>query len=164
MAGEQPIRRPYIPPKNPRLDRELYARAGQVGFFTLAGYGKTVPFTAPELNDAVVAVLLAERDRMRIDLYAYCLMPDHLHILVSPREDGSCMLTFVDRFKGKSTNVSWEHGWQGKLWQKRSYDHLVRNSEELRSIAQYVLDNPVRAGLAETYEDYLWMGVPDPMP
>ena len=108
-------RHPYVPPRNQRLDLELYALAGQVGFFTMRSYGTSTPFTAPALNKAVVDVLLAERLRLAIALYVYCLMPDHLHLLIGPQEDGHSMLTFVDQFKGKSTRVAWGHGCRGKL-------------------------------------------------
>jgi putative transposase len=157
-------RKPYVPPKNQRLDAELYATAGSVGYFTVCAYRRSSPFTAPELNDAVIAVLLQECQRMDMDLYAYCLMPDHLHILIGPRKDGSSMLAFVDQFKGKSTRESWSHGWQGKLWQRRSYDHLVRRTEDLQPVAQYVLDNPVRRGVVDRRDDYPWAGLVDPLP
>jgi REP element-mobilizing transposase RayT len=163
-TGPKPKRTAYIPPRNQRLDRELYAIVGNACFFTISAHGEATPFTSPELNDATIAVLLAERERMHMDLYAYCLMPDHLHMLVSPREQGFSMLTFVDQFKGKSTNVSWRHGWQGRLWQRRSYDHLIRSHEEMLAIAKYVLGNAVRAGLDETHEEYRWAGMPDPIP
>jgi hypothetical protein len=38
-------------------------------------------------------------------------------------------------------------GWKGPIWQKRSYDHLVRDEEELQALATYILGNPVRGGL-----------------
>jgi putative transposase len=116
VADRQRRRTPYTRSRNQRLERELYALAGHACFFTIRAHGKAEPFTTMDLNDAMVTVLLAERERMHMDLHAYCLMPDHLHLLVSPRHDGSSMLTFVDQFKGKSTNESWQHGWQGKLW------------------------------------------------
>ena len=162
MPDQKRSRTPYVPPRNRPLAGELYAIAGQVGFFTVAAYGRSVPFTSAELNDAAVEILLAERRRMRIDLYAYCLMPEHLHILVCPREDGCCMLTFMDEFKGKSTRVSWAHGWHGKLWQKRSHDHLVRRSQDVLGIVRYIHDNPAQQGLATTYEGYRWLDTPDP--
>jgi REP element-mobilizing transposase RayT len=91
-------------------------------------------------------------------------MPEHMHIVACARKNGSNVLTFVDRFKGKSTTLWWNMGCHGKLWQPRSYDHLVRREESLLVIVKYVLDNPVRRGLAERWEDYGWCGLLDPMP
>jgi putative transposase len=159
-----PSRRPYVPARNQRLSAEQYAVVGNVGFFTIRAYKQCTPFVVAELNEAVVATLLAERLRLGMELYVYCLMPDHLHVLIGPKEPGHSMLTFIDRFKGKSTRLSWTHGWQGKLWQPRSYDHLVRRSEDLRAIAEYIMNNPVRKGLVRSSEAYPWSGLLDPLP
>ena len=45
------------------------------------------------------------------------------------------------------------------FWQDESYDHLVRGTEEFYRIERYILENPVRAGLAQSAEDYPWFGV-----
>ena len=118
----------------------------------------------PSLNDAVIETLHSERERLGCWVHVYSLMPDHFHLLLSPKEDGRSMLTFVDQFKGKSTRVSWSHGWQGKLWQPHSYDHLVRREESLIEIAEYLLYNVVRAELVEKPEDYPWCGYLDSLP
>ena len=146
------------------MSAEQYAIVGNVGFFTVRAYDDHAPFVKAELNEAIVAALFAERLFLGTELYVYCVMPNHLHILIGPKESGRSMLTFVDQFKGKSTRVSWAYGWKGKLWQPRSYDHLVRRSEGLRAIAEYILDNPVRKGLAESSEAYQWSGLLDPLP
>jgi REP element-mobilizing transposase RayT len=44
----------------------------------------------------------------------------------------------------------------GQFWQHESYDHVVRNEEELNRIIEYILNNPVKAGLVETHEDWKW--------
>jgi len=99
-----------------------------------------------------------EQERQHCAVYTYCLMPDHLHYLVGPVQEGVSVLVFSDQFKGKTTNRSWQHGWRGKLWQPRSYDHIVRVEEDLRQIAEYILNNPVRKGLVDHAEDWPWSG------
>lgn len=146
------------------MSAEQYATVGNVGFFTIHAYKQCTPFVVVELNEAIIAALLGERLRLGIELYVYCLMPDHLHVLLGPKETGRSMLTFVDQFKGKSTRASWAHGWKGKLWQPRSYDHLVRRSEGLRAIAEYIINNPVRKGLVESSGAYRWSGLLAPLP
>lgn len=158
------FRHPYVAARNQRLSTEQYAIVGNAGFFTIRAYQRHVPFIKADLNEAVIATLLAERLRLGMELYVYCLMPDHLHILIGPKETGFSMLTFVDQFKGKSTRTSWAYGWQGKLWQPRSYDHLVRRSEDLQVIARYIMNNPVRKGLVESSEADRWSGMLDPLP
>ncbi|MCB0239817.1 MAG: hypothetical protein KDH08_14500, partial [Anaerolineae bacterium] len=77
---------------------------------------------------------------------------------------GVSVLTFANRFKGSSTNQSWAVGWQGKLWQRGCWDHIVRTEESLLAIAQYILDNPVRKGVVARAEDWPWSGHMNPLP
>ena len=159
-----PWTKPYHPSRNRRLDPALYTSSGHVCFFTLRSYQHTSPFLQSSLATLVLNTLREEQTRQMCRVFAYCLMPDHLHFLVSPEHNGLSVLSFVNQYKGKTTNASWQVGWRGKLWQPRSYDHIVREEEDLRVIAQYILDNPVRAGLAERVEEWLWCGQMNPLP
>jgi putative transposase len=156
--------KPYQPPVNQRLDPALYMDPNRVVFITISAYQRTAPFNNPELNTAIIDCLKSEQTRNRCQIFTYCLMPDHLHYLISPLENGVSTLVFTDQFKGKTTNLSWKHGWHGKLWQPRSYDHIVRAEEDLRAIAQYILNNPVRKELISRAEDWQWSGELNPLP
>jgi REP element-mobilizing transposase RayT len=105
-----PWNKPYRPPRNQRLDPELYTHANRVCFITICAYMNQSPFVRADLNQLILDVLCEEQERRNCAVFSYCLMPDHLHFLVSPREDGISVLTFTDRFKGKSTNRSWTVG------------------------------------------------------
>jgi putative transposase len=159
-----PWTKPYKPPANQRLDPLLYADPNRVVFVTICSFRNSVPFNDTQRNTAILECLQAEQIRNRCQIFTYCLMPDHLHFLISPLESGVSTLTFTDQFKGKTTNLSWKFGWRGKLWQPRSYDHIVRAEEDLRAIAQYILNNPVRKGLVSQAEDWLWSGQFNPLP
>lgn len=89
------------------------------------------------------------------ELYGYCLMPDHLHILFSPRFGDYSLADWLQRFKSYTTRVSWKYGFEGKLWQRSAYDHVCRE-EKLETVLAYILDNPVRAGLVENWEEWPW--------
>ena len=109
----------------------------------------------------VVALLASMRSEYDCWVGAYCLMPDHLHFVSGSKREGSSVLTFVERFKGKTTNSSWQLGWSGKLWQKRRHDHVLRSAESLDDIYDYILQNPVRAGLVDSPEAWPWSGILD---
>ena len=159
-----PWDKPYRPSSNQRLDPELYKDTGRVTFITIRAHKGQSPFVRDDLSRLTLDTLQAEQERQHCAVFTYCLMPDHLHFLVSPRQDGISVLTFTDQFKGKATNRSWTSGWSDKLWQPRYYDHVVRTDEDLRAIAEYVLNNPVRQGLAEHTQDWLWSGQMNPLP
>jgi putative transposase len=159
-----PWNKPYHPPANQRLDPELYVQANRVYFMTVRAYTNQLPFVRDDLNQLVLNVLREEEQRQDCAVFTYCLMPNHLHFLASPRQDGISVLRFTDEYKGKATNRSWTVGWHGKLWQPRYFDHIVRAEEDLRAIAEYILNNPVRKGLVECAEDWPWSGHMNPLP
>jgi len=158
-----PSSKPYHPAKNHRLAPELYTVAGQVYFMTICAYLGQKPFVRGDLNRLIIDTLREEQERQHCVVYAYCLMPDHLHFLVSPVEHGISVLQFTDQFKGKATNRSWSVGWRGKLWQPRYYDHIVRTDESVQAIAEYIIHNPVRRELVEQPDEWPWSGMLTPM-
>lgn len=107
----------------------------------------------------VIETLLADQTRLSCSIHAYCLMPDHLHYLLSPQRDGCSVLAFTQQFKGKTTNQSWSLGWQGRLWQPRSYDHILRSDEDWKHVAEYIVMNPVRKGLVSDWAEWKWSGL-----
>ena len=105
-----PWNKPYRPPRNQRLAPELYTYSNRVYFMTIRAYMHQSPFTRNDLNELIVDILREEQERQNCDVFTYCLMPDHLHFLVSPRQDGISVLTFTNQYKGKATNRSWTVG------------------------------------------------------
>jgi REP element-mobilizing transposase RayT len=159
-----PWTKPYKPVSNQPLDLELYEQSGRITFITIHAYNRLNPFVNDPINQMVIRRLHSEQTRLNCRVFVYCLMPDHLHFLISPNQDGVSILTFTNQFKGKTTNLSWDLGWQGKLWQPRFYDHIVRADENLRAIAEYIIANPVRKDLVSTPEDWPWSGSFSPIP
>jgi putative transposase len=159
-----PWTKPCHPPRNERLDADLYSQSNRVVFITVRAFGDHSPFVSPQLSTRVLDILRSEQTRLSCHVHTYCLMPDHPHYLISPAEDGVSVLAFTRQFKGKATNESWKAGWRGKLWQPRCYDHIVRHDESLVQIAQYILDNPVRKNLVEQCDDWPWSGHMNPLP
>lgn len=87
---------------------------------------------------------------------AWVLMPDHLHWLVQLGESLS-LDKLVRRVKSESARrVNQIHGRTGSLWQSGYYDHLVRDEENLRNVARYIVANPLRTGLVARVGDYPW--------
>jgi REP element-mobilizing transposase RayT len=82
---------------------------------------------------------------------AACLMPDHLHWLIA---DAKEMIPCVGRLKSYSTTVAWQQGHNGRLWQRSFWDHVLRKDEDLSRVAQYIIANPVRKGLAQEARSY----------
>jgi REP-associated tyrosine transposase len=117
------------------------------------------------LNDrrvaAVVCDSLLHRDGVAYDLHAYCVMPNHVHAVFQPlpEADGRerplfAILHSLKRYTARQANQVLKR--QGAFWQHESYDHVVRDDEEWQRIVNYVLNNPVAAGLAQSRADWEW--------
>ena len=79
--------------------------------------------------------------------WAFVLMPDHLHWLFELRH-GS-----LARVVGSVKSVS-AHQIGGPVWQAGYHDHALRSDEDLRTVARYIVANPLRAGLVKQIGDY----------
>ena len=121
----------------------------------------------PSRSAAIVVVLCCRSLRREILLlrlrqtseqytfavFAYCQMPDHLHLVLEGKTDDSDFLEFMSIFKQRSS-FDWKQQTRTRLWQDSFYDHVLRDSESTRKVVRYVLENPVRAGLVASPSDY----------
>jgi putative transposase len=90
-------------------------------------------------------------------LLAYCVMPDHMHLLVAGTMESSDLRRFVKLAKQRSgAQYALKH--RCALWQEGYHDRVLRAEDDTRAIARYILANPVRAGLAEHPADYAFSG------
>jgi len=90
--------------------------------------------------------------RTHFQLHAYAVMPDHVHLLITPRE----MVTLERAMQYIKGGFSRRLGRDGLVWQKGFTDHRIRNAEEYARCVEYIHMNPVRAGLVERIKDYPW--------
>jgi putative transposase len=133
-------------------------------FVTICAKDKREIFRNDTLNIEIINCLKEERDKTGVKIFAYCLMPDHLHLLISPLDSMMNVSNFIGSFKSKTTKIGWKFEIGDKMWQGRFYDHIVRRSESLKKICEYMLNNPVRKKLVENWEDYKFGGLLDPVP
>ena len=90
-------------------------------------------------------------------LHAWCVMPDHLHLLVKGATLDADLRDFIFRFK-QQTAFQFAKRFGNRLWQKNYYDHVVRPKESIDSIFWYIWMNPVRKGFCIDPRDYLFSG------
>jgi putative transposase len=107
----------------------------------------------PEIAE-VVAQSLHYFDDKQYELLAYCLMPNHVHLLVRLPEDAPPLTRTLQRLKGYTAlQANKLLGRTGSFWQAESYDHVVRPSEMERIVA-YIVENPVKAGLVQEWQQW----------
>jgi len=110
----------------------------------------------PEIAELVVASLHDGQDRFqRYDLHSYVIMPNHVHMLVTPHVIATKWLGPLKGFTAHEANRILNRAGQ-HFWNDESYDHLVKSGVEFDRIMSYIENNPVKAGLAATPESYRW--------
>jgi len=142
-------------PHYQKFDRALF-----VTFCTLGGVE-----LSPEARDIVLGHCVHDHGK-RYLLHAAVVMPDHVHLLLTPLRDENgwphSLASILKLIKGISAReLSRLLGRAGPLWQEESFDHVLRGNESFVEKLEYIRQNPVRRGLVERPEDYpwLWVGV-----
>jgi putative transposase len=92
-------------------------------------------------------------------LHAYVVMPDHLHLLISPTESIEKSIQLIKG--GFSCRAKHELEWTGEIWQPGFTDHRIRDEEYWNRHLQYIRTNPIEAKLAEDSILYPFMGFPN---
>jgi putative transposase len=110
-----------------------------------------------DTGDAVLAAMRFNHERFVWHCRLCLLMPDHLHAIIAfPREPG--MATAIKNWK---KFIARKHGVD---WQRDFFDHRLRDHHELDEKTGYILMNPVRKGLCERPEDWVWVYRPNDRP
>ena len=133
-----------------------YACGSSVFFLTLCVKPRRPVFSSALINRQIVMEVTKLQEESFWGVYLYCIMPDHIHLIVNPGSKG--LAEAVKRFKGRLC-VFWRlHGDGMSLWQDGYFDHVLRSSESYTDKCRYVMENPVRAGLAKAADEYEWTG------
>lgn len=88
-----------------------------------------------------------------VEVWAYCLMPNHVHLIAVPRTPDALSLAIGQAHWHYSQMINFREGWKGHLWQSR-FSSFVMDKPHLLNAARYIELNPVRAGLATRPQDW----------
>ena len=154
------MRRKLAKRKNPRLKDFDYSTP-YIYFITTCTINKAAIFTNDFLNRKIIDCISSQKQQLDFKIFCYCLMPNHLHLLLTPPGSGATVSQFISALKSMSTRLCWKHGITGKVWQGRFYDHILRKNEGIETGVEYILHNPVRKGLIEDWRDYKYCGLLD---
>lgn len=141
-------------PKNTKLaHREVYSDSERVFHLTFRAHPEISEFAHP-VADAIWGSVIEQRQATRVELFAACLMPDHLHLLVGPRDQD--ILTFQQRWKSWTSRLAREAGHFGPVWQPGMWDRVCRDQGDFEATATYIIRNPVEANLVEDEREWRW--------
>jgi putative transposase len=92
------------------------------------------------------------------EVWAYCLMPNHVHLILAPRDVGGLRTTLAEAHRRYTRFIDDRSGWTGHLWQGR-FGSVPMDEDHLAGAVRYVSLNPVRAGLVGRACDWEWSSV-----
>jgi REP element-mobilizing transposase RayT len=88
------------------------------------------------------------------ELHCYCVMPNHVHLLVRPMQDeagtfhkDSVIVQRIKSFTARQINTS--RGFAGKVWCENYFDRYIRHEKDYYKVVEYILNNPLKAGLVK---------------
>jgi REP element-mobilizing transposase RayT len=110
-------------------------------------------FASDEAKQTVVDALASRQEAGRWRVHAFVVMANHVHVVVS--DAGVGLQEAVRDFKKWVWHEVRGLG-NGPLWERRYDDNAIGSAHEMRAVAEYVHNNPVRIGLVRRPEDYFW--------
>jgi putative transposase len=126
----------------------------------------------PETADLVAQAIKHQHEK-EYNLIAYCIMPDHVHLVFhidqldeSAKQQNGISPYVVTNILGslkKYTDLHTKdmHHADGETWQHESYDRILHNRNELERVISFVVHNPVEAGLVSNWQEWRWSFVTD---
>ena len=143
-------------PQTHRLRHGRYSEQGRSYLVTIVVHHRQRLFTDLFLGRLLVAELRQVHERGLVDSLAWVIMPDHIHWLFELKQQ--TLADVARRIKSRSTLMINRHRQsKERVWQPGYYDRAVRVEEDIRTMARYIVANPLRAGLVERSGDYpLW--------
>ena len=122
---------------------------------TQRGNRRQTTFFCEEDYAAYVELMGQSCRELGVKIWAYCLMPNHVHLIAVPKTEDGLRRAIGESHRRYSRRVNFREDWRGHLWQGR-FASFVMDEPYLLAAARYVELNPVRAGLVVAPSDYRW--------
>jgi REP element-mobilizing transposase RayT len=145
---------------NIRLSPDRYI-GRQSYFVTMCFHERRRYGASPQIAKWIICCLRSHAAACGFLVFAYCVMPDHLHVLAVGTSETSSLIKFIEAFK-QATAVGFSARTRRPLWQSKYYDHILRRSDAVDRVAWYIWLNPVRKGLCRAPGDYPFSGAMTP--
>jgi putative transposase len=120
------------------------------------GNNRQVCFAADQDYLTYIAWLTDYAKRCRVDIHAWVLMSNHVHLLCTPRREGSLSQLMQSLGRCYVRYFNREYLRSGTLWEGRYRSCLVQEDTYLLEVCRYIETNPVRAGLVASPDEYRW--------
>jgi putative transposase len=123
-------------------------------FVTLSAYQRRSLFQSERVTDLFLSTLFVYRDKHKFLVNEFVVMPNHVHLLVTPRPGVTLERTIQFIKGGFSFRAGRELGIKKEIWQRGYVDHRIRNIADYEQHRHYIWSNPVRAHLSDRFEEF----------
>jgi REP-associated tyrosine transposase len=130
--------------------------AGTPHHITQRGNNRQDVFPCEDDFGLYLEILNAQSRKWAMEIHAYCLMNNHVHLIATPRNPGSLAKAVGRTHYRYALLANRTHGSSGHLWQNRFYSCILDDGNHLLAAIRYVERNPVRAGMVGHAWDYPW--------
>ena len=120
-------------------------------------YGNSPDYLKQDEIAKIVADSMKFYDGKDYELLCYCIMPNHVHFIIKLNKEARLLediMHSIKRYSASKANKVLKRA--GQFWQHENYDHIIRNEQELENIIDYVLNNPIKAGLIKNQDNWKW--------
>jgi REP-associated tyrosine transposase len=129
---------------------------GGTYFITSRTWESRKLFIKPAVCEIVIETMLSYRDAGHYLLHSFVLMPDHLHVLLTPGDSISLERAVQFIKGGSSRRITQQLNFRQSIWQRGYTDHRIRDAQDYETHCRYIEANPVRAGLVGSAREYSW--------
>ena len=140
-------------PRKPSPRLPDFAYRGRYGYFVTINTAECQRELVGDFAETCAGKLLESAARSSFEVMAYCMMPDHVHILLRGTTDEADLVKCIKLFK-QLTGFAFRKRTGQQLWHRSFHDHVLRREEDVDEVAAYIWHNPVRAGLVASAADY----------
>ena len=138
-----------------RLDPIVYTTPSHVVHVILCTRDRSPALAEAGVAQCVAEELVRTAAHWGSTIYCYCIMPDHIHTVITPGgAHAGDLRRVVGSWKAAVTRSRPLGAPQDRLWQRGFWDHVLREEEDVRATCEYVLANPVRRGLVARWEEW----------
>jgi len=138
----------------PRISRGLFDDS--IYHIINRGNGGQIVFQKDKDYEAFINLMGKAKTRYDIRIFAYCLMPNHFHMVLMPHRSKDLSQWMQWLMTSHVRRYHRHYGTRGHIWQGRYKSFLIKIDSHLLTVLKYVEGNPLRAGLVNSAKDWLW--------